>query len=136
MIKDLILLLILISFFAITNQISFGQENKNYSVTGVLMDLKSKQPIEFASVAIFKIPDTTLITGTITNAKGEFVINKLTPGMYLLKSSFIGFKTFSKNVEIINTSITLSEPIYLTTSTLSINEVEITTTRNEKQITI
>jgi len=136
MLKNSKFLFILISFLIIFYQVSLGQENKNYSITGVLMDFESKQLIEFASVAIYKIPDTVLITGTITNAKGEFILNKLTSGKYFIKSSFVGYQTISKDIEIINASINLSEPIYLTSSALSLNEVQVTATRNEKQITI
>jgi outer membrane receptor protein involved in Fe transport len=136
MIKTSYYKFILIPFLTVICQIVFGQETKPYSISGVLVDLENKQPIEFASVAIYKIPDTVLVTGTITNAKGEFLLNKLTSGKYLIKSSFVGYQTNSKNVEILNASVNLSEPIYLTTSSLSLNEVQVTATRNEKQITI
>jgi outer membrane receptor protein involved in Fe transport len=136
MIKTSYYKFILIPFLTVICQIVFGQETKPYSISGVLVDLENKQPIEFASVAIYKIPDTVLVTGTITNAKGEFLLNKLTFGKYLIKSSFVGYQTNSKNIEIINASVNLSEPIYLTTSSLSLNEVQVTATRNEKQITI
>jgi hypothetical protein len=136
MLKNSKFLFILISFLIIFYQVSLGQENKNYSITGVLMDFESKQPIEFASVAIYKIPDTVLITGTITNAKGEFVLNKMISGKYIIKSSFVGYQTGSTNVEISKASVNLLEPIYLTASALSLNEVQVTATRNEKQVTI
>ncbi|MGI6410469.1 MAG: outer membrane beta-barrel protein [Bacteroidales bacterium] len=127
---------ILLYFLLISNQISFAQANTNYSVSGVLVELDSKEPIEFASVAIYKIPDTVLITGTITNTKGEFILKNLSPGKYIIKSSFVGYQTNSKNIEIFNKSINLSEPIYLESSVLSLNEVQIKATRSEKQINI
>ena len=98
--------------------------------------MTNKQPIEFASVAIYKTPDTVLVTGTITNAKGEFVLENLSSGKYIIKSSFMGYHIGLKNVEIIKSSIILSEPIYLTESALSLNEVQVTTSRNEKQVTV
>jgi len=100
------------------------------------MDFASKQPIEFASVAIYKTPDTLLVTGTITNTKGEFVLKNLSSSKYIIKSSFVGYQTSSTNIEIVKSSIILSEPIYLTESALSLNEVQITATLNEKQVTI
>lgn len=48
----------------------------------------------------------------------------------------MGYQTGSSNVEISKASVNLSEPIYLTASALSLNEVQVTATRNEKQITI
>ncbi len=136
MLKKIKFLSILLYFLLISNQISFAQENTNYSVSGVLVELDSKEPIEFASVAIYKIPDTVLITGTITNTKGEFILKNLSPGKYIIKSSFVGYQTNSKNIEIFNKSINLSEPIYLESSVLSLNEVQIKATRSEKQINI
>lgn len=136
MTKNSKLLFIFISFLILSYQFSFGQENKNYSVSGEIKNLTNKQPIEFASVAIYKIPDTVLVTGTITNAKGEFFLKNLSSGKYIIKSSFMGYHTGSKNIEIIKSSIIISEPIYLTESALSLNEVQVTTTRNEKQVTI
>ena len=40
-------LLILILFFTLFNFVSFGQEYKNYSINGVLVEIDNKQPKEF-----------------------------------------------------------------------------------------
>jgi len=128
--------IILTALILLTTLFTYGQGSKLYSISGVTIDLTSKQPIEFASIAIYKLPDTVLVTGIITNSKGEFILNKLTSGKYIIKSSFVGYQTNSKKVDIINASVNLSEPIYLTTSSLSLNEVQVTASRNEKQITI
>ena len=114
---------------------SFSQ-NTNLSISGQVVDSINNQPIEFASVAIYKLPGTVLITGTITDANGEFVLNKIYSGKYILKSSFVGYQTNSTKVEISNVSVNLSKPIYLSGSLLSLNEVEVTGTPVEKQITI
>jgi len=126
-----IFVIVLLFHFCVT---SFGQNT--FSINGKLIDSSNNKPVEYASVAIYKLPDTVLVTGTITNAKGEFFLFKLTPGKYLIKSSFVGYQTNSKNAEIINTSVNLSEPIYLNTTFSSLNEVQVTATRNEKQMTI
>lgn len=129
--KPIIIVLLIFKVF-----IAYGQYNKNYSISGVIIDSTSNQPIEYVSVAVYKLPDTVLMTGTITNAKGKFVLNKLKSGKYILNSNFIGYKIYSKNVEINNASVSLSKPFYMTSSSLSLNEVVITANRNEKQVTI
>jgi outer membrane receptor protein involved in Fe transport len=111
-------------------------QNNSFSISGKLIDSSNNQPIEYASVAIYKLVDKALITGAITNAKGEFILDKVNSGKYILKSSFIGFQTDSTIVEINNAPVNLSKPILMTSSTLSLNEVQVTGTRNEKQITI
>ena len=105
MTKSTKLQFILLSFLILSYHFSFGQENKSFSVSGEIKNLTNKQSIEFASVAIYKTPDTVLVTGTITNAKGEFVLENLSSGKYIIKSSFMGYHIGLKNVEIIKSSI-------------------------------
>ena len=111
---------------------SFSQ-SRPYSVTGKLLDAETKQPIEYASVAIFKLPDSTLVTGVSTNGQGVFTINNLGNGRYFLRSSFVGYKNGIKQFEINGSNVKLTEPIHLQPAALSIGEVIVTGTRSEKQ---
>lgn len=97
------------------------------------MDAETKQPIEYASVAIFKLPDSTLVTGVSTNGQGVFTINNLGNGRYFLRSSFVGYKNGIKQFEINGSNVKLTEPIHLQPAALSIGEVTVTGTRSEKQ---
>jgi hypothetical protein len=130
-IKSLALIL-----FLSTELISFGQIRKGFSVTGSLIDSLSRQPIEYASVAIYMVNNSSLVTGALTNGKGGFTIQNLSAGMYLLKSSFVGYKTKIINIEIDSSSIELSEPIMIAGTPLSLNEVQVVGDKNEKQINI
>lgn len=126
---------ILILFWS-NELLSFGQANKGYSVSGALIDSINKQPLEYASVAIYKLTDNSLVTGAITNAKGAFTIINLHAGRFILKSSFIGYKTKIMNIEINNASVDLPQPILMNSSSLSLNEVQVFGKQNEKQIYI
>ncbi len=126
---------VLILFWSI-GIFSFGQANKGFSVSGSLIDSLSKQPLEYASVAIYKSIDNSLVTGALTNAKGVFTINNLTAGKYLLKSSFVGYRTKITNIEINDASLELSQPILINSTSLFLNEVQVIGKQNEKQITI
>ena len=56
------------------------------------------EPIGFAFVNI-----TGTQTGAITDANGKFIINGITPGIYTLTASFVGFKsTISRDVQVTN----------------------------------
>jgi hypothetical protein len=46
----------------------------NGQIKGTVIDTESN-PIPFANVAIYTLPDTTLITGTTTNEQGSFMLN-------------------------------------------------------------
>ncbi|MFO7722472.1 MAG: TonB-dependent receptor [Bacteroidales bacterium] len=60
------------------------------TVSGKIADSKTNLPIEYANVVIFN-PDTTIVTGGVTNNEGVFIINNVPFGLYLLKVSFIGY---------------------------------------------
>jgi hypothetical protein len=79
----------LLSLFLITTSSIIAQ-----TISGKVVDVQSK-PIEFANIALFSLPDSTLITGIVTNERGEFSLNANTNSAFL-QISFIGYET--KNV--------------------------------------
>ncbi len=60
-------------------------------IHGVVIDKKTKDAIEYANVIVYKIKDSSMVTGALTNGKGKFLIEKLSPGRYFVKVNFIGF---------------------------------------------
>lgn len=115
---------------------SFSQTKNKYSVSGILVDSLSKQPIEFASVAIYKQTDNTLISGTITNAKGGFTIGNLASGKFILKSTFVGYTVKTKSIEIKDASLIMLQPILMNSSAEYLAGFEINGKQTEKQITV
>jgi outer membrane receptor protein involved in Fe transport len=126
---------ILISLWSI-EIFSFGQANKGFSVSGSLIDSLSKKPLEYASIAIYKVIDNSLVTGAITNITGAFTINNLPAGKFIIKCSFVGYVTKTTNIEIRNVSVVLPQPIMMNSASLSLGEVQVIGKQNEKQITI
>ena len=106
---------ILMFLFLLSLSLSIsGQVTKKNTYTGIVMDSLNNQPIEYVSVALYKVADNTLVTGTITNSKGVYIVDLL-PDKYYIKSSFIGYKTKKVPVEITNTSGGNMKPIELNT---------------------
>ena len=64
----------------------------NAQIKGVVSDLDSN-PIEFANVAVYSLPDSTLIAGTTTDKTGSFLLNADNSANKLLRVSFIGYET-------------------------------------------
>lgn len=65
---------------------------KDGSMTGVILDEVTDEPVEFASIALFSQRDSSLITGTITDLTGKFEFNDLSYGIYYAEIRFVGFK--------------------------------------------
>ena len=62
------------------------------NITGKVTDSENN-PIEFANVALYSLPDSMLITGTTTNKQGEFLLTPNGTKNAFLKISFIGCET-------------------------------------------
>ena len=81
---------LLILFFTISS--AFAQKLPVGSITGIIVDKESRLPIEFATVMLIAVPDTSQMQGTTTDAKGKFSFNKVAIGKYKVVYSFIGFE--------------------------------------------
>ncbi|MFK7900515.1 MAG: TonB-dependent receptor [Cyclobacteriaceae bacterium] len=114
--KTILSLLVLLSFS------SFAQ---NSTIKGLVVENDSKKPIPYATVALYKSTDSSLVNGTLTNNKGQFSFNNVTLGSYFLKIEFIGFdKRTTPSFDVKNASLEL-EPIVLGEDTKLLDEVVI-----------
>ncbi len=73
-------------------------------ITGQVWDAELATPIEYANVVLYRQLDTTrsqwramdtgrVVTGTITDAQGKFLLQDVPPGRFQVEISFIGYKT-------------------------------------------
>lgn len=65
-----------------------GAYGQNYQIKGTVIDRSTRQPLEFVNVLV-----VGLGSGASTDAKGNFVISRLPPGIYRLQASALGYKT-------------------------------------------
>ena len=79
----------LIAFIAV---FIFATTVSAQTLTGKVVDTQN-QPIEFANIALYLLPDSTLVTGTVTNTEGEFSLTPNGAKNAFLKISFIGYET-------------------------------------------
>jgi iron complex outermembrane receptor protein len=61
---------------------------------------KDKSPVQFASVGLVHLPDSTMITGVITLTDGGYFFERVKPGNYFMKVSFLGYKPNGKAVTV------------------------------------
>jgi len=102
--------------FAITMSISYSQN----SVSGKITDAENNSPLEQVSVYF-----PQLERGAITDSEGVFQVANLPLGSYKLLVSYIGYQTFSKNLEITAGSSKIE--VQLTPSAIEMEEVIVST---------
>ena len=100
------------------------------NIKGKVCYEKDKSPVQFASVALVQLPDSTMITGVITLTDGGYLLEKVKPGNYFLKASFVGYKANGKNVIVEATNKEVSvDTIYLAEIITSLKEVTVSAER-------
>lgn len=100
-------------------------------LTGTLLDAKTRQIVEYGSIALFTVKDSVLVDGTISDSKGHFTLSKLKPGRYFARVQFMGYEDLIvKNIMIKpqapNVDLGVLE---LKTSATAISGVEVTAGR-------
>jgi outer membrane receptor protein involved in Fe transport len=88
-----IVLALLCSLFAQLSMASgYTPDPKGGTIAGRVLDVATGKPMEYVNVAVFKAADSSLVTGAVTSPEGEFKVDKLAPGEYYLRLSFLGFE--------------------------------------------
>ncbi|WP_461633115.1 TonB-dependent receptor [Labilibaculum euxinus] len=91
----IILMICSISSYA---QADMGVEIKNGSLTGIIIDVKTKLPLPYVNVVI-RDTNNKIITGGITDDKGTFVIKKITEGKNTVEIQYMGYKSYVRKLD-------------------------------------
>jgi hypothetical protein len=102
---------LILVFYSFLSFLSFSQRgNQNPPkigiLTGIIIDSISKNPIEYASIRLFSVKDSTVSAGIYSSEKGEFILDQIPLGKYYLKITFAGYA--SKSIS--NISFTSEKP--------------------------
>jgi hypothetical protein len=90
---------IFFSLFILLQFLTSFVQAQSGTIKGNLRDGQNR-PIPYSNVAVYQSSDSSLVTGSITDAEGNFLL-KLNYGQYFLKVSAIGFTTYlSKSMTI------------------------------------
>ncbi len=81
-----------------------GKPGGQAEILGKLLDDQSGKPVEYASVALLKAKDSSIVTGMLSRGNGDFDFKEIPAGTYILKIYFIGYQTFYKTVTVKNRS--------------------------------
>ena len=70
------------------------------TVSGHLVDGENGEALVLATVQLYRLngKDTTFVTGVFSNTTGNFSINNVRNGNYLLKATYLGYKELKRNI--------------------------------------
>ncbi|MCB2376620.1 TonB-dependent receptor [Hymenobacter sp. BT635] len=68
------------------------------SVSGVLLDKTTSQPLPFANVVVLRAQDSAFVQGAQTGENGAFTVEKVALGSYLVRATVLGYKPLRQTV--------------------------------------
>jgi outer membrane receptor protein involved in Fe transport len=72
------------------------------TITGRVLSALDERPVEFATITVKALKDSSIVTGTITGADGRFAIEDVRMGRFSVDISFIGFQKYSVSPVVLN----------------------------------
>lgn len=112
--------------YLIIASVSLNAQN----IKGKVCSEKDKSPVQFASIALLHLPDSSMITGVITLTDGGYLLEKIKPGNYFIRASFVGYKTKGRSIVVEQDKAEMSiDTIYLPEAIASLNEVTVSAER-------
>ncbi|HWV67845.1 outer membrane beta-barrel protein [Chitinophaga sp.] len=94
-------------------------------ITGKVADIVTGKPIEYASVVLLKQADSSMVTGAYTTPTGTFSLNNITPGIYVVRVTFMGYEKLEKAVRVTEGKNTFAGTLRLQSAGKVLNAVEI-----------
>jgi ferric enterobactin receptor len=106
-----------------------GSNDNGGGITGKVIDSVTKQPVDYATVSIYKQGSTSPFNGASTDPKGGFSINGIAPGDYKITVDFLGYKRKTIAHAIVSGTNGFSLGVILLASSSSqLKEVNVTAT--------
>lgn len=106
MLKSVVLLIALTFLFNTT-------QAQHSEITGVIRDTTANSVVDNAVVAILSSKDSVLLDFARTNSKGEYKLNKIAPGNFIIMVMHPSFADFVEDIEVTSPTQRLS-PVDLT----------------------
>ena len=112
MIKKRVFIFVLFISFSIHTQNKKQGIKNDGIISGTILDRKTKQPLPYVSITC-KTKKDSILTGSITNKKGKFLIKKLPIDTLFINIQYIGYKKVVKKIVLINDKKIEIAPVYL-----------------------
>lgn len=111
--KKLIYLVTLFSIFSLgfASAQQTPEKKEPTRIIGVAKDLKTGQPVGYATAALYKAGTDVSTAGAVADGEGVFFITGFTTGTYELQLTFLGYETVKRtvNVNSLESDINLGE---------------------------
>ena len=89
----------------------------------------TRQPVEFATVVLLRVQDSTSVQATVADASGSFVLHGVAAGAYRLRASFIGLLPQTQVLTLRAGEVPAPVQLQLLAAPQQLNEVQVVANR-------
>jgi len=104
-----------------------AQAQNTGSISGKVINAKDRKPVDFATIAVKSLKDSSVVASGQTNPDGTFSFKAIAPGKYRIYSAFLGLKTATKDVEVAKAAVNAGD-IAMSDDGVDLNTVNVTAT--------
>ncbi len=134
--RKILQLLVILSLFLIVIAPSQAQQNKQNDkggkITGKVTEKDNNAPIQSASVKLLSAKDSSLVTGTETDAGGNFSFDKVPYGKYSVLVELTGYsKSYARGITLDDGNVTVNLDVKLKSGTTTTDEIVVESEKSD-----
>ena len=95
------------------------------TLTGRILELEAQEGIEYASISLYDLADSTLLDGTITNETGTYTFSGLAQNEMYLIANFLGYESYHSGPLAVAEGTVLDD-IFLALNQTNLDEIVVT----------
>lgn len=95
--KKNLTILVVIFYTTLFCTLANAQAEKTAQISGKIMTVKN-EPLPYANLVVFKVLDSSMVKGAMSDDFGSFLVEKVPAGTYYVSASILGFKTYTSEV--------------------------------------
>ncbi|MGA9648742.1 MULTISPECIES: outer membrane beta-barrel protein [Pedobacter] len=103
----------------------FANAQNTGSVNGRVINAKDKKPVDFATIAVKSLKDSSIVASGQTNPDGTFSFKNIPAGNYRVIAAFLGLKTTNKTITVAKAAVNTGD-IAMADDGLNLNDVNVT----------
>ena len=106
----------------------FSQTRYPGAISGKITDGQNKAPVEYANIVLRTVANDSMVTGTVSDSTGFFLLKNIPFGTYVAEYSFIGYEKKHSGHIVLDRKKPKAElgELILYSSAVTMNEVNIT----------
>lgn len=133
--KKTVQLLLFLSLFIAGHSSSNAQNNNGGKISGKVTDKETNAPVQSAAVKLLSGKDSSIVSGTETDASGNFSFDKVAFGKYSVLVELTGYsKSYARGITLSESNQNVNLDVKLKSGTTTTDEIVVESEKSEIEL--